>query len=162
MGTDAKLEVGTLGPGPWHRGIQSGAGFSAGQVQLFQGASTSSTFASEHPLCFSDPCLWQPFLASLSQASSNSIFCLGEGERGCLVGAQPWKATGWCHHWDQEAWIMHLIATSLPGANLQSSAWCCRKSWYRINVLTPMQVHKDTLVLPLLHTHSCGTLSSLL
>ena len=78
-----------LGPGPLYKGVQSGAGFSAGQMQFFQGAFTLSTSASEHPLCFPDPCLWQPFLASLSQDSSNSIFCLDEGVRGCLVGAQP-------------------------------------------------------------------------
>lgn len=59
----------------------------------------------------------------------------------------------------QESWNYASHCTWLTQANLQSSAWNRRSSWYGTNELGPARVRKGNLGLPLLHTHSFEALS---
>lgn len=62
----------------------------------------------------------------------------------------------------QESWNYASHCTRLTQANLQSSAWNGRSSWYGTNELGLVGVRKGNLGLPQLYTHSFEALSLVL
>lgn len=98
--------------------------------------SSLSAAPSEHSLCFADPRLQWPLLATLlapSQATSNPVFSLDEGMRGCQA---------------QETGMVHLAAPSSPRSIYSLEPGAAGAPGTGQMRLAPVGVHQGILVLP--------------